>query len=237
MAKHRPSYDESEYMAHLPKPNTSNEPPSLFSETTEYLKGAEERIAKLTPVPDFAEAIKRVESRGYVPPQPDPSIDALRRSAESLPKPKGERGLGAVLKKNPPKPPPGMARNRDHSTSLAAALALEPQLNALQQQILDAFRHEGAMHDERLEQLPEFSGYKYSTARKRRTELVAKGLLSSCGKALNSTGSARMTLWDLTERVKPLICSTCNTPTYWQSGNLHLCSDERWTGPSIPPNL
>lgn len=142
--------------------------PPILADTQEYLAGAEERIAVL--------------------PKPMPAPPWHR----------AEKGLAAVLKKNPPL---GTIRERDSETSLSAALALMPRLSLMQAAVVAAFDKHGPMTDEQLEQLPEFREYKYSTARKRRTELVTKGLLASCGKAMNESGSAKMTLWDLTERV------------------------------------
>ncbi len=100
-----------------------------------------------------------------------------------------------------PRIPKDLHRHPDADTSVEAAQVIARRLSEMQDAVLAAFTRYGEMTDEQLEELDEFREYKYSTARKRRTELVAKGYLASCGKALNSSGTARMTLWNLTERV------------------------------------
>jgi hypothetical protein len=194
-------------------------PPAPLLSDTEWLSQAQARVDNLTPLQTLQDATALADAAVR-----DLSHASTRRSdivtASQRAEKRAQKGLGAVLKKNAPK---DMARKRDHATSTEAALVVEPHLSAMQQQVLDAFRNSGAMTDETLERLPEFSGFKYSTARKRRTELVTKSLLASCGKAMNSTGSARMTLWDLAERVKPELCVNCGQPTHWQNGHAHTC--------------
>ena len=89
-----------------------------------------------------------------------------------------------------------MVRHDDCGTSRSAALAIEPRLSELQAEIMAAFRHNGAMTDESLEQLPEFRAYAPSTVRKRRTELVRMcELRATKEKRANEHGSAVLTVW------------------------------------------
>ena len=96
-------------------------------------------------------------------------------------------------------PPARMVHRSDLPTSVGAALRLVPRLGALHEQVLEAFGREGAMDDERLEQLPQFERYGPSTIRKRRSELYQAGKLERSGVHRNSRGQT-MTVWDRCSR-------------------------------------
>jgi hypothetical protein len=83
----------------------------------------------------------------------------------------------------------------DHDTSIGAARTVLPHLTQLQHRVLDAFRFNGAMNDEQLEQLPCFRDCSPSTIRKRRSELVERGELTCVGRSMNAKGNSAMKVW------------------------------------------
>lgn len=89
-----------------------------------------------------------------------------------------------------------MVRRDARDTEIAAAAAVERRLTESHALIRAAFNREGPMTDERLEQLPEFSDWGPSSARKRRSELMMAGELVAVGDARNSRGRT-MVLWGL----------------------------------------
>lgn len=91
-----------------------------------------------------------------------------------------------------------MVRRGDHATSRAAALAVEPRLSELQADIMRALEHHGALTDEELERLPEFSRLAPSTVRKRRTDLLKMGRVRALKeKRMNAHGTAAMCVWQV----------------------------------------
>lgn len=90
----------------------------------------------------------------------------------------------------------GMVHSNPHDTEVEAALAVLPHLPELRAKIYKAFITHGAMTDEELATLPEFSGRVYSTVRKRRVELYQSGLLKRVGRKVNERGR-HMAVWDL----------------------------------------
>jgi hypothetical protein len=92
----------------------------------------------------------------------------------------------------------GMVHANDPYTSVEAAVAVTRRLTELHAQVLAAFKANGAMTDEDLEQLPQFRTYGPSTIRKRRSELWQQSLLGAVGERINSRGR-RMLLWALKE--------------------------------------
>lgn len=89
-----------------------------------------------------------------------------------------------------------MVRRDARDTEIAAAAAVERRLTESHALVRAAFRRQGSMTDEQLEQLPEFADWAPSTARKRRSELMMAGELVAVGDARNSRGRA-MTIWGL----------------------------------------
>ena len=87
-----------------------------------------------------------------------------------------------------------MIHRGDPVTSRHAAVGLLPRLGSIHARVLDAFRRLGPMHDERLENSPEFAKYAPSTIRKRRSELYHAGRLVQRGVERNSRGH-RMVIW------------------------------------------
>lgn len=91
-----------------------------------------------------------------------------------------------------------MVRRDGRDTEIAAAAKVQRGLSALQQRVLQAFVElGGSATDEQLEQRPQFADLAPSTVRKRRSELLAAGLLVADGERLNSRGLP-MTRWRLT---------------------------------------
>ena len=88
----------------------------------------------------------------------------------------------------------GMVRRNSRETSREAARSVLPGLSELQSKILVAFANIGPMTDETLEGI--FSGYGFSTIRKRRSELFQAGLLVADGTEKNRRGIS-MTKWRL----------------------------------------
>lgn len=78
----------------------------------------------------------------------------------------------------------GMVRQQDHVTSINAAHGVNEIKTKLQARVLEllSIRH---MTDGELETLPEFSDYRYSTVRKRRSELLEKKLVEWTGERRN----------------------------------------------------
>ncbi len=97
----------------------------------------------------------------------------------------------------------GMVRKGDPFTCILAAGTIEKKASELHAQITaEIFRHGHGMTDQELEDLPRFSGYAYSSVRKRRTELFQGGLLVVIGARKNKRGSV-MQVWDLVGRHEP----------------------------------
>jgi hypothetical protein len=91
-----------------------------------------------------------------------------------------------------------MVRRDARDTEIAAAAKVQRGLSALQQRVLQAFVElGGSATDEQLETRPQFAELAPSTVRKRRSELLAAGLIVADGERMNSRG-APMTLWRLT---------------------------------------
>lgn len=74
-----------------------------------------------------------------------------------------------------------MARRTDPGTSHEAAAVIRPDLNRIQQLVLDAYRRHGPMTARDAERLPEFASYGFSTIRKRISELASEGYLEVAG--------------------------------------------------------
>lgn len=74
----------------------------------------------------------------------------------------------------------GMIRKPDHDTSIAAARGVAEFKTALQFRVFELLSHK-AMTDGELETLPEFAHYRYSTVRKRRSELWQQNRLEWTG--------------------------------------------------------
>lgn len=70
----------------------------------------------------------------------------------------------------------GMVRVPDHSTSIEAARGVTEIKRTLQKRVYELLTIRPRTDGE-LETLPEFSDYRYSTVRKRRSELYQDGLL------------------------------------------------------------
>ena len=70
-------------------------------------------------------------------------------------------------------------RAGDHQTSITAAKKILPRLSELHEKVLRAMNTPKT--DKELERLPEFSGYGFSTIRKRRSELFQAGRLEETG--------------------------------------------------------
>jgi hypothetical protein len=83
------------------------------------------------------------------------------------------------------------SRQHPH-TSSAAAGRVQPHLSRLQELVYKYIQEYGPVSDEHI--WDAFSKLGESTARKRRTELVQKGLVESCGTTTNTRGN-RMLLW------------------------------------------
>ena len=88
-----------------------------------------------------------------------------------------------------------MVRTNDYRTSIEAAKAVEPNLSDLQAKVLAYIMERGQVTDAALEAHFGLTQYAYSTIRKRRTDLVAKGLVRACGVGKNAKGRS-MTLWE-----------------------------------------
>jgi hypothetical protein len=95
----------------------------------------------------------------------------------------------------------GMVRRPSLVTSVFAASAVELIRSGLQKRIILALYELGAMTDDELEGLAQFSHYAYSTVSKRRTELYQKGIVVIVSEKLNAHG-CRMKVWDLHEDVR-----------------------------------
>jgi len=90
----------------------------------------------------------------------------------------------------------GMSRNTDPKSSKAAAESILPRLSGLQQQVLDVLRERkqttgDGMTDGELERPPQVRNLRFSTIRKRRTELMQKGFVRSTGRLRE-----KMTVWE-----------------------------------------
>ena len=90
----------------------------------------------------------------------------------------------------------GMVRMPEYRTSIQAAEAVQPYLSDLQAKVLAYIEERGQVTDAALEVHFGLSQFAYSTIRKRRTELVAKGLVRACGIGKNAKGRS-MTLWEV----------------------------------------
>lgn len=197
--------DEAEYTPTPRVPDIADHAQSsLFNETQQYLAGAHQRLATLTPVEQLAAAVEKVPGT-WASGVAVAMVEGHVRANEQRTNPPREKK----------KRTKGLTRDRDHATSVEAADSLEPKLKVLQQQVLDAFAQHGAMTDEELEQLPQFARFKYSTVRKRRSELVVMGKLASVKvndgkggvtpvKRWNAGNTARMIVWNLAWRCADL---------------------------------
>lgn len=85
-----------------------------------------------------------------------------------------------------------MVRPTDRVESQRAAVDVLPHVSKLQRRLLEIFALEGAYTDGELESRKEFAHLKFSTIRKRRTELYQAGWLVDVGRR------EKMTLWGLT---------------------------------------
>lgn len=74
-----------------------------------------------------------------------------------------------------------MARDADPATSHESAAVVAPALGKIQAEVLAAFRDRGRMTARACESLPEFTGYGFSTVRRRITELHRAGWLVAVG--------------------------------------------------------
>jgi len=74
----------------------------------------------------------------------------------------------------------GMVRVPDHSTSIDAAIGVNEIKTKLQARVFELLCAR-ALTDGQLETLPEFSHYRYSTVRKRRSELLQKNMIHWTG--------------------------------------------------------
>ena len=88
------------------------------------------------------------------------------------------------------------ARRDDPPTSKQAGKKQVSTRTTMQMQVVAAFKREGKMTDEQLTALPEFRQYVEGTVRKRRSELLAMGIVHAVGHTTNSHGSTVM-VWDL----------------------------------------
>ena len=86
------------------------------------------------------------------------------------------------------------SHKNDPVTSVAAAVALQPRLSKLHQQVMRAIRDHGPLIDTELEELPQFDRYAPSTLRKRRSELYQAGHLRRVAVRRNSRGQ-KMIAW------------------------------------------
>ena len=93
-------------------------------------------------------------------------------------------------------PPLRLVRRNDYQTSVEAAEAVQPHLSDLQAKVLAYIEERGQVTDAALEAHFGLTQYAYSTIRKRRTDLVAKGLVRACGTGKNAKGRS-MTLWEV----------------------------------------
>src|SRR5215467_2455620 len=84
----------------------------------------------------------------------------------------------------PPSDIAGMVRNPDHTTSIDAAYGVNEFKTKLQNRVYEILCGR-AMTDGELETLPEFSDYRYSTVRKRRSELFQKNMVGWTGDRRN----------------------------------------------------
>lgn len=91
---------------------------------------------------------------------------------------------------------PGV-RATDPATSRSGMDAVRPVLRALQLSVLRAFADHGAMHAMACESLPAFSGYGFSTVRKRVSECAQAGLLEACG--VERVGRSSLTTYRLSD--------------------------------------
>jgi predicted HTH transcriptional regulator len=90
----------------------------------------------------------------------------------------------------------GMVRMQEYRTSIKAAEAVQPHLSDLQAKVLAYIEERGQVTDAALDAHFGLTQFAYSTIRKRRTELVAKGLVRACGTGKNAKGRS-MTLWEV----------------------------------------
>lgn len=98
---------------------------------------------------------------------------------------------------NDPDQTPRFPPAQQHSeTSIAAAVAIAPQVNELQAIALGFFLQAGeqGLTDEQLSDLMRRGG---STARPRRIELVEKGLVRDSGRTRPGRSGKKMTVWTI----------------------------------------
>lgn len=87
-----------------------------------------------------------------------------------------------------------LSRRNDHRTSKEADQGLRNNLTEIQRKVFHMFSWNGKLTDEELEQY--FPLLAPGTARKRRTELTALGLIVECGIKPNSRGN-NVKVWRL----------------------------------------
>lgn len=92
-----------------------------------------------------------------------------------------------------------MVHRHDPPTSLESAAVVARKLTVLHGYVLQAFREQGPMTDEDVEQLPQFADFGPSTIRKRRSELYQAGRLAAVGERRNSR-NRRMVIWAIVEQ-------------------------------------
>jgi len=95
----------------------------------------------------------------------------------------------------------GMHKTDDWNTSILAAESIEPQLSELQEIVFDAFlAHPHGLTDFELDEyLTPRHGKRYTTYRKRRTELYQKGLLFPDGERSYPGGRTPLKVWKITK--------------------------------------
>lgn len=122
-----------------------------------------------------------------------------------------------------------MVRRNDHSTSVAAAVALADSINALQQKVIEAFEEHGDMTDWKLENLPRFAVYGPSTIRKRRSELYQAKRIVENGVETNPNGK-QMKVWHLCTPAETASLSTARkTKNLWPlSYFMWIGTDGEW---------
>ena len=90
------------------------------------------------------------------------------------------------------------ARNTDPDTShLAAASFTEERLTDIQRDVLAFFRTHGRATDEEIEDALKGKHPAFSTLRKRRTDLVQRGLLRDTGERKVNRNNRKMIVWGL----------------------------------------
>jgi hypothetical protein len=110
---------------------------------------------------------------------------------------------GQKLMFDEPDPIKGMVPRYAWQTEKDAALAIARHCKTkLQRQIIQAFKTHGAMTDEELENLPQFTHYGPTTVKKRRTELFQMGMVINTGRTKANSRGIHMIIWDLAQELK-----------------------------------